>query len=298
MSASGILSDTKGRSKPTIRGRALALAVLDDEADDASILDARDGHRITPQFIQRLWSSEDGSPATRHSQLYAAYIAYTATPQANYLQRSHNPLAPRSFHAALRVPSDRGALTPRTVTYTERKGLESYYCGGEVYYERLRGLPGDFCVDFPFPIQGDGEGLDSAIARHAAIRWQMIGDAIRSYLVAGAARLYLSGCRLSNVPSVPVSLDALRKALPATHSMLYHPSALKEAHFAGAEDIARWSRAIPGRESEVVLPIDESGEPLLSVDETGLLRRLDFEEDRWEKWLSYSSSTSFFAHSP
>lgn len=148
-------------------------------------------------------------------------------------------------------------------------------------------------MDFPFPIQGDGEGLDSAIARHAAIRWQMIGDAIRSYLVAGAARLYLSGCRLSNVPSVPVSLDALRKALPATHSMLYHPSALKEAHFAGAEDIARWSRAIPGRESEVVLPIDESGEPLLSVDETGLLRRLDFEEDRWEKWLSYSSSTSF-----
>lgn len=286
------LTEHTGSAVVDGRERPLSLVVLDDEADDASILDARDGRRITPQFIQHLWSSDKDEPATRHDNLFATYIAYTATPQANYLQRSHNPLAPRSFHAALRVPSDKGCFTPRTVTYAERKGLGAYYCGGDIYYERLRALPGDFCVAFPFPALREGEDPVANLARHASVRWQMIGDAIRSYLVAGAARLYLSGRRLSKVPTVPVPLDELREALPATHSMLYHPSALKETHFVGAADIARWSRAIPGHEADVELPTDEFGEPLLSLDSNALERRLGLEEGLWQEWLGKFAATA------
>ncbi|NSX16071.1 hypothetical protein HTY52_18460 [Cupriavidus taiwanensis] len=285
------LVDQTGGAALDDRGRPLSLVVLDDEADDASILDARDGSRITPQFIQYLWSSEASAPATRHSTLFATYIAYTATPQANYLQKSHNPLAPRSFHAALRVPSDRGRREPRTVTYTERRGLRSYYSGGEFYYERLRELPGDPCVAFepPSPIEGSG---NVEVGDQVATRWEMIGSAMRCYLVAGAVRMLISGRRLSKVPVELGALGDLRNALPATHSMLYHPSALKEQHFEGAEDIARWSRALPGAEGQVQLPLDQNGNPVLSLDVGGLVRRLDLEEERWREWLHSFSTTA------
>ncbi|MEJ0003550.1 MAG: hypothetical protein WDN30_08270 [Pararobbsia sp.] len=215
------------------RGHPLRMVVLDDEADDASILDAQDGSRITPQFIQYLWSSDECAPATRSELLLATYIAYTATPQANYLQRSHNPLAPRHFHAALRVPSDRGERTPRLDTFFERKGLGAFYCGGEHYYERLRDLPGDPCVAFPF-IATNADASATELTRHAQVRWEMIGSALRSFFVAGAVRLLLDGRRFSTVPSVPTELAALKATLPRTHSMLYHPSVLKEGPFSGS----------------------------------------------------------------
>jgi hypothetical protein len=290
------LEQSTGPAVTEGRGQPLTLVVLDDEADDASILDAREGSRITPQFIQHLWSSDKHAPATRHSELLATYIAYTATPQANYLQRSHNPLAPRSFQAALRVPADQGSPHPRTVTYTEQAGLKSYYCGGEVFYERLRGLPGDLCVPFPFPQLGGGSDDAAVAAQHEDVRWQMVGESMRAYMVAGAVRLYEQGKWLSAVPSTPAALVAIQRATPAPHSMLYHPSALKEAHFAGAVDLARWSCAAPGGEAEVQLPIDEHGNSVTALDPSGLARRLDLEEAKWEAWLTaYKASADSLA---
>ena len=296
LALSKFLAEHTEESIITRRGRPLKLVVLDDEADDASILDAQDGSRITPQFIQQIWSAEDCAPFTRHPNLYATYIAYTATPQANYLQRSHNPLAPRDFHAALRVPSDQGARTPRADTYHERSGLSSYYCGGEHYYERLRALPGDPCVVFPFT-----PGLESAAAarKHADVRWDMIGQALRSYFVAGALRLSIDRKKFSLIPKGPTNLEELRAAVPATHTMLYHPSALKEAQFLGAEDITRWCKAIPGDESGFDLSIDADGNPILEIDSIGLARRLVLEEPLWQHWIQeFSASASAIATLP
>lgn len=277
----------------------LTMVVLDDEADDASILDASDASRITPQFIQYLWASDASAPATRHPNVYATYVAYTATPQANYLQRSHNPLAPRSFHAALRVPSDKGTMTPRSVTYCERKGLASYYTGGEFYYESLRDLPGDPCVSYAFPSAQPGEDSASVAVRHASVRWQMIGDAMRSYLVAGALRLLFQKRQLSTVPTDPVVLSRLLNELPATHSMLYHPSALKEEHFEGADDLVRWSLAIPGSEEQTELPTERFGNPVFILDSDGLERRLAIEEEQWKEWLfAFTATASGLASLP
>ncbi len=273
-----------------LRGSPILMAVLDDEADDASILDAKQDARITPLFIQYLWASEHSAPNTRHSSLFASYIAYTATPQANYLQRTHNPLAPRSFHAALRVPGDRGARLPRTVSYTERRGLPAYYTGGEAYYMRLRDLPGDPCVGYPFP-EDHGDPVAEG-SQYEATRWRMIGDAMRAYLVAGAVRLLLTNRRFSRMPTGPVAREELDASVPQTHSMLYHPSALKETHFAGARDLVRWTLSTADDDHGAVVPTDERGEPRLEFDATAFRRRLDSEEKAWQSWLSNFTSTA------
>lgn len=267
--------------------KIMRMVVLDDEADDASVLDAMDGRKITPKFIQHLWSNNHSVPATRHERLFATYIAYTATPQANYLQHTHNPLAPRDFHAALRVPSDRGSKSPRSVTYTEADGLKSYYTGGDFYYERFQGLSADPCVAYTFP---EASGSDQSSAGtppegYDAVRWRMIGDALRSYLVGGAVRLILSGRTFPARDVQPMARDALLAAMPPIHSMLYHPSALKDDQFAGAADIVRWSQGVDEQGPALVLDAYSSLDAGLDLDVDGLTARLSNEKPLWQLWL-------------
>lgn len=282
------------------RDHPTTMLVLDDEADDASVLDSAASEKITPRFIAALWSGSHHNSASRHRKLLASYVAYTATPQANYLQESHNPLAPRQFSAALRVPGVTGDLKPRQLTYREPKGLPGYYCGGDLYYEQLAGLRGPLAVASPFPIQQPGEHEFDYAARVAHLRWQMISDAMRHYLVAGAARLLLENRRLSPLlDHVFETVEALRIVLPRPHSMMFHPSARKDAHFQAAEDLARWSLSLPGEESTVDLPEDERGDPIVRLDPAGLARRLAAEEDTWRACLgSFEQSRMALAGLP
>ncbi|WP_296506840.1 hypothetical protein [Rhodoferax sp.] len=75
--------------------KPLHMLVVDDEADDGSILDseAERGQAIDsdllkqiPRYIQRLWSGNGTANETLNKKLFASYLAYTATPQANFLQ--------------------------------------------------------------------------------------------------------------------------------------------------------------------------------------------------------------------
>ena len=269
------------------RATPTTMLILDDEADDASVLDSAASEKITPRFIAALWSGSHHSSASRHPKLLATYVAYTATPQANYLQESHNPLAPRQFSAALRVPGAAGDPEPRQLTYQEPKGLPGYYCGGDLYYETLAGLPGPLAVATPFPVQEPSETETDFAMRTARVRWDMISDAMRHYLVAGAARLLLDGRRLSTVKGATfVSEEALRAQLPKPHTMMFHPSARKDAHFLAAEDLARWTLALSGAEQDVVLPEDEFGEPIVPLDTAGVVRRIADEEDLWRAALA------------
>jgi hypothetical protein len=94
LAASRALHERMSRALPKL-DRPLHMVVMDDEADDASVLDASDSKTI-PRRIEMLWADKHAGQ-TVSSQVYATYIAFTATPQANFLQQSHNPLAPRSF---------------------------------------------------------------------------------------------------------------------------------------------------------------------------------------------------------
>lgn len=106
--------------------RPVHMLVLDDEADDGSVLDAvvensqdaADAHlKQIPRAIADLWEPRAGRVSPPN--LFATYVAYTATPQANFLQEDHNPLAPKDFVVALRTPFDRGAVVERSTTYFE-----------------------------------------------------------------------------------------------------------------------------------------------------------------------------------
>jgi len=282
------------------RSRATTMLVLDDEADDASVLDSAASDKVTPRFIAALWSGDHHRSASRHPQLRAAYVAYTATPQANYLQESHNPLAPRDFSAALRVPGQEGEVMPRSLTYSEPRGIGSYYCGGDLYYDATTYMSGPLAVSWPYPEPQPGESESEVAERREHLRWEMISSALRSYLVGAAARLLIDGRRYSNVVGRAFpSKASLSAAMPLAHTMMFHPSARKDAHFAAAEDIARWSRALPGHERETELPEDQYGEPIVRLDPAGLKARLDTEEEAWRACLlSFEASRSALASFP
>ena len=53
------------------------MVLLDDEADDASVLDSDRSQKLTPRLIASLWSGDPDEAATRHPNLLATYVAYT-----------------------------------------------------------------------------------------------------------------------------------------------------------------------------------------------------------------------------
>ncbi|CAM8649650.1 DEXHc_LHR-like domain containing protein [Comamonadaceae bacterium] len=257
-------------------GRSIHMLVLDDEADDGSILDALVESsqdpiygklKQIPRAIANLWDPPQGSP----ENLFATYIAYTATPQANLLQEDHNPLAPRDFLIALRTPldvghpvdiTDPGKLNaPRSSTYPEAVGIRSYYTGGEVFYRRAEAA--NLCVPTTNAVQQD------------------LADAVRAFLVAGAIRLHRSG-RIGPASAITTQFDAEDEAIACVtppHSMLYHPSAAITDHFRGAEDILLWA-GIQNRATARNL-IDEGDARLPD----SLVNNLQVDPSPWAQWL-------------
>ena len=94
------------------------MVVFDDESDDASILDAEKSKTV-PYAITRLWAGTKQSAnfdRTHSTLLYATYLAYTATPQANMLQIESNPLSPTDFIFTLKTPFiEESSLTFRSL---------------------------------------------------------------------------------------------------------------------------------------------------------------------------------------
>lgn len=267
------------------RSRPYSILLLDDEADDASVLDSERSQKVTPRLISALWSGDPQERDTRHPSLVATYVAYTATPQANFLQSTHNPLSPRDFSAALRTPGATGATSPRSLTYEEPSGVRSYYCGGEIFYERLRTAGvGALCQTAPFPELRPGETETELSERREQLRWSMLGDALRCYLVGAAARSLLPGWAnaFDHDAHYPTMEEALR-ASPGPHTMLIHPSARKEDHFSTALDVVRWALAEPGQERLVEL--EDVGEVPSQLNAEALATRLAREELEWSAWL-------------
>jgi len=257
-------------------GRTAHMLVLDDEADDGSILDAivessqdpiYGRLKQIPRAIANLWDPPQGSP----DNLFSTYIAYTATPQANLLQEDHNPLAPRDFMIALRTPLDVGhpvdTADPgnldaaRSSTYPEPLGIRSYYTGGEVFYRRSKA--GGLCVPTTNSAQQD------------------LTDAVRAFLVAGAIRLHRSG-KLGPASAVTAQFDTdseARSSVAPPHSMLYHPSAAILDHFRGAEDILLWAGMQDRATARNLLDAGDARLPDTLVND------LQADPAPWARWL-------------
>lgn len=258
--------------------RPAHMLVLDDEADDGSILDARvevgqdpvfGNLKQVPRAIANLWDPAQPAP----SNLFTTYIGYTATPQANLLQEDHNPLAPRDFIISLRTSLDvgqpvdltnpRGLDAPRSSTYPEPAGSHAFYTGGEIFYRR--GAQAALCQ----PISDNQE--------------EDLAEALRAFLVAGAIRLYRSGKRGPQTAR-SMQFDTEKEAASGVappHSMLFHPSATITDHFQGAEDILLWA-GIPDRSSARTLL--ETGDARLP---NSLITSLRADPPKWMVWLDH-----------
>ena len=256
--------------------RTVHMLVLDDEADDGSILDAivessqdpiYGRLKQIPRSIANLWDPPQGSP----KNLFSTYIAYTATPQANLLQEDHNPLAPRDFLISLRTPLDVGhpvdtvnlgnLNAPRSSTYPESAGIRSFYTGGEVFYRRAEAAK--LCVPTTNSEQQD------------------LADAVRAFLVAGAIRLYRSG-KLGPASALAKQFDTEEQALAnaaSPHSMLYHPSAAIQHHFRGAEDVLIWAGIQDRATARNMLDTGDARLPHTLVDQ------LLADPVPWAQWL-------------
>ena len=256
--------------------RTVHMLVLDDEADDGSILDAivessqdpiYGRLKQIPRAIANLWDPPQGSP----ENLFSTYIAYTATPQANLLQEDHNPLAPRDFLISLRTPLDVGhpvdttdpgnLNAPRSSTYPEAVGIRSYYTGGEVFYRRADAS--GLCVPTTISAQQD------------------LADAVRAFLVAGAIRLHRSG-KLGPASAITTQFDTKQEALARVappHSMLYHPSAAIMDHFRGAENILLWAGIQDRATARNLLDAGDARLP------ESLANDLQSDPTPWAQWL-------------
>lgn len=274
--------------------RPVHMLVIDDEADDGSILDAEveaglgpdsDQLKQIPRHIVRLWS--DGLSADTFDQLlFATYIAYTATPQANILQSHHNPLSPTAFVVALRTPFEGGCIgLPRSTTFEEPEGLPKYYTGGEIYYHTAPLDLGAACCAKPVLSPVDFDDHNAFLAARDRQQLEMLGDALRAFFVAGAIRLHWSGKRLSTARGMrDASLLEVRLASPSPHTMLVHPSAAVDGHERFARLISAWTRdpdlsAVEPHEWHV----DHEGRPAISAE--GLATRLITEGELWRRWL-------------
>ena len=274
------------------RVRPFHLLVVDDEADDGSILDSDNevGEPIEsalrkqiPRRVARLWSDRDPGAETFNSKLHCTYIAYTATPQSNLLQADHNPLAPSDFICALRAPGEHGDVEIREPSYLEPKGLESQYTGGEIFYA-ADGSNKPFCTLIERLERQEQESAEEFEAREFSATVNSLADSLRSYFVAGAIRLFYSGKRLSALAGEPLPYDEMKERLPSPHSMLIHPGAQVQSHFEAAKLVAEWAG---GRAKDW----EQEGN---RFDAWHLTARLESEEPMWKAWLQRFRTTKSF----
>lgn len=259
------------------------LLVMDDEADDSSIADegssgglgSLDGISQVPRRICDLWGNR--SQAGSVDGVFATYIAYTATPQANFLQDPQNPLAPRNFIASLRTPGPEGTGEHRSLTYRVPEGLKGWYTGADIYYRELRD---SLCVVTDAEeMAGESSGPDNLMSSSAVeeVESEVLFDAVRAYLVAAAVRLLRAPEKLGPGSALTHAFgtqeDARRRTSPPT-SMLVHPSSSVDAHFKVADHLRAWWQ---GAEN---------------LSGGGVLRDLAQHETKWVEWLrSFQDST-------
>lgn len=249
------------------RGGPFHLLVIDDEADDSSIDDPGAGPaelRQVPRRILDLWESRRARGTTAIEGLHATYIAYTATPQANFLQDPVNPLSPRDFVVALRTPGPEGDVEERSPSFRTARGYESWYTGGEMFYHRF--------ATSPLGCHAQEDPSEALV------------DGVRAFLVASAVRLLRHGQGTTPASAQQdrfVSKAEAKAALPPVASMLVHPSSALDSHFAVADELVEWSRGTGD---------PRGGERRLGV--AGVRQDIEENQDKWVAWLQSYRATA------
>ena len=251
-------------------GRPYHLLVVDDEADDSSIdesdltVGASYQERQVPRRIVDLWESRQLPGETAIPELRVTYLAYTATPQANFLQDQSNPLAPKDFVVCLRTPGAEGDADKREPGFRVPDGIRGWYTGGDIYYKTLSSVP--LCA----PVDELSEE-------------EQLAHAVRGFLVASGIRL----ARASGTPSPSAAVQQVyetaaeaKAASGPVMSMLVHPSAAMGAHFSTAYRLLEWSAGLgPGEGAARASDGD------WSLGTAGIVADMDNHPEHWTQWL-------------
>lgn len=268
------MREVYGRARE--RDHPFHVLVIDDEADDSSVVDVSSESvasepKQVPRRIVDVWEDRSTPGQTVNANVYATYLAYTATPQANFLQDETNPLAPRNFVVSLRTPGAEGLPTVRTPSYRVPEGVTSWYTGGDMYYRLLQSEP--LCV----PVDDVPED-------------EQVPAAVRAFLVASAVRLLREQHRLDPVAAgarTYLSSDEAEKLSPAVASMLIHPSSGMDDHFLLARELLQWSAG----ETSVLPAGDVDTQMDRQLSSAGLARDMHDNPHLWVGWLeSYRRS--------
>lgn len=258
-------------------GMDINMLVIDDEADDASVADDGAAEEIedlkqVPRRVVELWENRGHPGETCDEHVRVTYVAYTATPQANFLQDEDNPLAPKDFVAALRTPGRSGMLQPRGLSYRV-PGVRNWYTGADVFYALL----GDVLCEEVVPQVGLGDEEDDEDVQPDDVERDLAVRAIRAYLTAAAVATVRSGRMGPATASRTVftSHDDVREQIAPVMSMLIHPASDTESHFEMARLVRGWWTG--GEETGAA----------------GVLEDLAQNEPEWAEWLdSYSKSAA------
>jgi hypothetical protein len=242
-----------GRAYEDFGIEKLPTVIFDDECDEASVESER---MPIPEAIANLWRFASQPPV--------AYLGYTATAAANLLQAPDNELYPEHMVSLLRYPD--AADSP--LTYRE-KDPESWYSGGECFYEAFGTSPGPL-ENFLVEASVLPEHLENPIEDNLSLR-----EALRAFVVSGAYRLALQpGAKFDDIAH-----------LPAPHSMLVQTSASMDEH-------DRWKQGILKMFGGTA---DASG-----IDVKGVERDLHNDEKSWERWYTqfFDSSERLYRERP
>jgi hypothetical protein len=278
----------------TTAGRPLKMLVIDDEADDGSILSApfqgSPSDRFLPKWIEGLWAAGPNDPRTFREDLQVAYVAYTATPQANLLQHDHNPLSPRDFVTCIRPPGAKGAAETRESSTFFVASLVDRHIGGEHFYPpEGRGFQPSVCLP-------SADGITRA--EWEIRRREYIGNAVRAFAVATACRLLETGTSFTAARSSdwPTRADALN-ALPPIASMLFNPSSSVECQFEWELAIKAWLHdESPHIGGATDMP---PGAERPTLDWSRLAAKIERERASWAEWLAdYHRSAELLRLSP
>lgn len=262
-------------------GRPYHLLVVDDEADDSSIdeselaVGASYQERQVPRRIVDLWESRQSPGVVAISELRVTYLAYTATPQANFLQDQSNPLAPKDFVVCLRTPGAEGDADSRDPGFRVPEGIPGWYTGGDIYYRTFSSVP--LCV-----------AVDELSEE------EKLSHAVRGFLVASGIRLVRADGNFSPsaaVQQVYATATEAKAAGGPVMSMLVHPSSAMDEHFGTAHRLLEWSGQLAPGEGGV-----RTYEGDWSLGTAGIIADMDDHPEHWIRWLDdYARSNAAVA---
>jgi len=185
-------------------------AIIDDESDEASV--GATIKSVAPEKIKQIVDIGD-----------AAYVGFTATPQANIFSVENNPLRPKHFIELLKYPAAYGIGLPNVDVCYDNGENYVQYTGGFVFHEwnEMRKEPNFF-----------REAIDKEY------KDKDIHSALISYIVSGAIKLVQKNATFPNAAQTKKGVVPSTFTLPNPHSMLIHAHVKTADHFGMAGNIA------------------------------------------------------------